>query len=73
MAKISKCPKCNGSMQEGWIPDWSHGGIRCLEWTPGQPEHAWLGNYKTPTDRAPIIAYSCCDCGYIELYVSRGA
>ena len=38
------CPKCQASMQEGWVLDNTHGGRAIATWVEGEPQKSiWVG------------------------------
>ena len=64
-----QCPKCKGEMVQGFVPDNTYGGIRVGRWYAGQPEKSFWTNTKQPsTDSAPIGAFRCRICGFLEFY-----
>jgi hypothetical protein len=73
------CPKCNGSMEEGFLPDASRGVIQDTKWVRGKPEPHWLGGVKSPDQKflgglkdstacKSVISYRCQKCGFLENY-----
>lgn len=65
---VLKCPKCQGSMENGYVPD-NQGydsNVVILQWAQGVPRK-FLGNVKPGVQR-PITAYRCTNCGYVEMY-----
>jgi predicted nucleic-acid-binding Zn-ribbon protein len=66
---MTTCPKCQGAMETGYIPDANYGGVLRSSWTEGAPERNFFGLLKfkgkrqiaTTTDR-------CTTCGYLESY-----
>jgi predicted RNA-binding Zn-ribbon protein involved in translation (DUF1610 family) len=63
MPDPSKCPKCGGIMQTGYISDKSNGVTLHSTWIDG----AKVGFFKTPKEIA-IVAYRCGSCGFLENY-----
>jgi hypothetical protein len=68
-----KCPKCNGEMEVGYIPDYFHGGseasIKPSLWVEGYPEKHWFGGLKVKSKKRRLFLTYCCPvCGYIESY-----
>ena len=38
------CPKCQSSMQEGWVLDQTHGARAIASWVEGEPQKSiWVG------------------------------
>ena len=64
---LQKCPKCGGSMAQGFVIDMN--GTRSISmWAAGAPVSSlWLGT-KTPEAVIPIGTYRCSSCGYLESF-----
>ena len=65
------CPKCNASMEEGFIPDRGDKSVlQTTEWYEGLPERSrWFGQLKIKNKRHfQVRSYRCARCGYIESY-----
>lgn len=66
---MSSCPKCQGSMESGFIPDFNYGSVLELKWVEGPPEKGLLRNLKTKGKRQFAISTDrCTRCGYLDLY-----
>jgi len=64
-----KCPKCDGSMVQGFIPDRAHTGSFLMRWHEGRPKQGFWNEMKCRWSRTlPIAAFRCEECGYLELY-----
>lgn len=64
-----ECPKCRGSMEEGFIADASNGGLAPSKWIAGQPEKSfWHGIKIKDKKQVQISTYRCASCGYLESY-----
>jgi Domain of unknown function (DUF6487) len=66
-----KCTDCGSPMEEGYIPDYGHGGVLQLSWQPGQPKPAWFRPcIKTPNEWSSrkVVAYCCTNCGLLKLF-----
>ena len=64
-----QCPKCKGSMVQGFIPDFSHAAILVGSWHEGSPEKSfWVRTKAEPTGGIPIGAFRCEECGFLEYY-----
>jgi hypothetical protein len=65
----SKCPKCDGEMVQGFVPDYSHGAALVGRWLKGPPKKSFWTRTKAPYDSGfPIGAFRCQKCGFLELY-----
>jgi len=63
------CPKCNGDMAQGFIPDFSYGTCHVGSWHEGQPKKSvWTGTKAPVSGGIPIGAFRCKGCGYLEFY-----
>ena len=60
------CPKCNGSMQHGYLLDTRKGPAIQASWVPGVPQPGFLA-MKVPK-LCPVFAWRCRDCGFLEFY-----
>jgi hypothetical protein len=66
------CPKCPGTMEEGFIPDATYGGNVLMQWFAGVPGKGFFGGLKlTQKKHHPISTDRCASCGYLEFY-ARG-
>ena len=69
----SKCPKCQGQMLAGFIPDFTHSGAVPSSWYKGEPMKSFWGGLRVSFGAGlPIRAFRCSHCGYLELYANRG-
>lgn len=65
------CPKCQGTMVQGFIADFADMGqnANVSIWVEGPPQMSLLFGAKTPKDkRIPIGTFRCAACGYLESY-----
>ena len=64
------CSKCQGEMEQGFVPDYAHGGTRRIwHWHVGRPKKSfWMGTKEPWTPGIPIAAFRCQKCGFTELY-----
>jgi len=72
------CPKCQKSMEIGFIPAWTYGAVLQTHWVRGLPSRAsfWerLGHFRDLAissrygDYLKVVTYRCPDCGYLESY-----
>ena len=68
------CPKCRGSMEQGYVADETYGERRQSTWVGGPPEPSfWTGLKMRGKERVPITTYRCSGCGYLESYASPGS
>jgi hypothetical protein len=64
-----QCPKCKGQMVQGFVPDNTYGGITVGRWFSGPPKKSFWTDTKQPTtESAPIGAFRCQKCGFLEFY-----
>jgi len=69
MSTPTKCPKCDGEMQEGFILDWTEGGRLASSWVAGKPEASfWMGTKIDGKEQHHIQSFRCTKCGYLESY-----
>jgi hypothetical protein len=66
----SPCPKCNRSMEPGFVADFGYGQILQSSWTAGIPvRRKLIGGVKwRAQDARPIVTYRCTGCGFLESY-----
>ncbi len=64
-----KCLKCEGLMEEGFVPDLTDAGIKQSFWVEGLPEKSWRFGLKLKGKRTfPIRVFRCCNCGHLDFY-----
>ncbi len=64
-----KCPKCAGSMQEGFFVSRSLDYAKSDEWVAGGPEPSLLfGTQVRSKQHLRIVSYRCESCGSLESY-----
>jgi len=67
--ETSRCPKCNGEMQQGFIIDRVQGGSLVSSWFEGAPKRSfWWGTSAPEVNRMPIGTFRCSACGFLESY-----
>lgn len=67
-----RCPKCDGSMTDGFILDESHGWLGVSTWQAGEPRKSiWTGIKRSKADQLKISTRRCERCGYLESYAPR--
>ena len=63
------CPKCSGSMAEGFVVDTTHGGAAVSSWVEGAPDrNVWIGVRLSGRPRSEISTWRCNRCGFLEHY-----
>ena len=69
----SRCPKCEGEMEQGFIRDVTHGGRLVSHWTAGIPEKSfWTGTKAVAEGQiVPIGTFRCVSCGFLESYARQ--
>jgi predicted nucleic-acid-binding Zn-ribbon protein len=73
MSKPSICPKCEGAMVQGFVPDFhQHSANRVGGWHEGPPKKSfWTGTKVERSEGIPIGAFRCNRCGFLELYANK--
>jgi hypothetical protein len=73
MTQELKCPKCQGSMVQGFIPDYASANSKyVISWAEGQPKRSWWEYTKVPIGGGiPIGVFRCQGCGYLEFYADE--
>lgn len=62
------CPKCQGTMAEGFIITEQSGMAAVSGWSEGPPRKGWWGYIKKPGKSIPIATWRCQRCGFLENY-----
>jgi ribosomal protein S27AE len=67
------CPKCQGSMTQGFVTEHTHGGGHAVSnWVEGAPEKSfWTGVRLRGKTQYEIETWRCGRCGFLENY-ARG-
>lgn len=69
MRAPTRCPKCEGSMAEGFIMGESYGMKTVTTWQAGEPESSiWTGVKQKKKDQRVVLTWRCSRCGYLENY-----
>ena len=69
MARSRTCPKCQGSMTEGFVVDHTHGGRGISSWLEGAPvKSIWIGISFGGKKPIEIATWRCGGCGFLESY-----
>ena len=67
--QILKCPKCQGEMTQGFVPDFSHSAAIVAAWHEGQPRKSfWTRTKVRLRDGVTIGVFRCRGCGFLEFY-----
>jgi hypothetical protein len=70
--RSNSCPKCQGSMAEGFILDINQGGTQTVStWIEGAPDKRWYGLKTGGRVKHEIQTWRCGRCGFLENY-ARG-
>ncbi len=71
--RSNDCPKCQGSMTEGFVPDLEgHNSRKVSTWVEGAPEKSfWMGLKTSNKAKYDIQTWRCSRCGFLESY-ARG-
>jgi len=64
----SRCPKCQGSMIQGFVLDHTYGGQSLSSWGQGEPTKSFWTGIKASHSTVPIGAFRCERCGFLEFY-----
>ena len=68
MATRKSCPKCQGSMSEGFMPDQMDNSRKVTKWVEGAPDKRWYGLKIRGKAQYYIQSFRCSRCGYLENY-----
>lgn len=69
MAKT--CPKCSGTMTEGYLLDQGHGTWATVKWVEGLPEKSiWVGLKLRGRKKLAVVTWRCGRCGLLESYAT---
>ena len=67
---MTSCPKCNGSMSEGFIVDrGAYDTVNVSTYQAGEPRKSiWTGIKRNKDEQFAITTFRCSRCGYLENY-----
>jgi len=69
MMRSNDCPRCQGTMTEGFIVDKTDNGHKVASWVEGAPERSrWWGVKLGKKARYDIQTWRCGRCGFLESY-----
>lgn len=72
MMRSNSCPKCQGTMSEGFVLDNGPYTHIVSNWVQGAPEkNMWTGVKLRGRTQYPIQTWRCGRCGFLESY-ARG-
>jgi hypothetical protein len=73
MAGSKQCPKCSGSMIEGFVIDRTHSGVTVGSWVEGAPQESmWTGIRTKGRANFEVASWRCSRCGFLEHYATGG-
>ncbi|MGI8498378.1 MAG: PF20097 family protein [Gemmatimonadaceae bacterium] len=65
----AKCPKCGGTMIDGFIVDHTYGANVQSEWAEGEPKKSfWTGLKMKGVPLHSVTTLRCERCGYLESF-----
>ena len=71
MARSRTCPKCQGSMAEGFIIDNGYGTRTVSTWLEGTPQKSrWTGVKLGGRKPVDIATWRCTSCFFLESYAA---
>ena len=71
---LSNCPKCEGTMEQGYTLDVTFGATFTGQWIRGTPKRSYFDSLAikfpsmSPSQRVPIATFRCQSCGFLESY-----
>jgi hypothetical protein len=68
---MTTCAKCQGTMEQGYLPDYNGGTAPPLRWTPGNYAPKMGDIFTREQHEVGVTAERCTKCGYLELYARR--
>lgn len=66
--RSNACPKCQGSMTEGFLAVPTDSGHKLVNWVEGTPQQGWFGLKLGKKTKHEIRTWRCGRCGYLENY-----
>jgi len=63
-----RCPKCEGSMTQGFVLEHTQGYPAVNHWVSGAPEKRWFGVQTKGRQQLEIETWRCTRCGFLESY-----
>ncbi len=68
MMRSNSCPKCQGTMEEGFTLTGRDTYRRAAGWVAGRPRKNWLLGLRLPHKPIDIQSWRCGRCGYLESF-----
>ncbi len=68
MTGSKTCSKCNGRMEQGYIPEAREYTAKVSSWIEGEPRKAWFGLKLRGLRQFEIETWRCSRCGFLEEY-----
>lgn len=65
--RSNTCPKCGGSMAEGFVLSERQGMRAVSSWSEGAPQETWFG-IKLKGKPIKVQTWRCTRCGFLESY-----
>ena len=67
------CPKCSGSLSQGFVVDQTYGATAVPTWVEGTPQKSiWTGLKLDGRPQIEIETWRCGRCGFLEHYAAGG-
>ncbi len=68
--RATQCPKCQGLMERGFLPNVIQGGLLVMNWVQGVPHQTFWSAVQPErgSDKIPVGAFRCQTCGFLEFY-----
>ncbi|RYE02019.1 MAG: hypothetical protein EOP61_09635 [Sphingomonadales bacterium] len=66
--RSNHCPKCQGSMIQGFVIEQSQGYPAVDTWISGAPEKGWFGAKTKGRKKLEVQTWRCTRCGFLESY-----
>ena len=66
--RSNSCPKCQGSMTEGFVATDKDGARSVSTWVEGAPDKRWYGIKIGGKVKHEIQTWRCGRCGFLESY-----
>ncbi|MDF7775136.1 PF20097 family protein [Sphingomonas sp. AOB5] len=66
--RSNACPKCQGSMTQGFVLAETQGMKTVSSWVEGSPVKGWFGVKLGKRVTHEIQSWRCTRCGYLENY-----
>jgi hypothetical protein len=68
-ANMGRCPKCQGEMVQGFVPEMTAVQTAVSFWVEGPPKQSRFDVTKgSKANALPIGTFRCAACGYLESY-----